>query len=52
MGEAAKFWIATIGGAATSVIVVFDGDTVVGKYAAIVVAAATAGSVYIARNQP
>src|SRR5262245_46301421 len=51
MGEATKFWIAVVGGAATSVIVVFGGDTIVGKCAAIVVAAATAGSVYVAKNQ-
>lgn len=50
MGEALKFWIALAGAAATSAIVAFGGDTVVGKCAAIVSAAATAGSVYIARN--
>jgi hypothetical protein len=48
--EATKFWLALIGGAASAAITVFGGDTTVGKCAAVVMFAVTAGAVYVARN--
>lgn len=47
-----KFWLALAGGAATATVTAFGGDTTVGKCAAIVLAAVTAGAVYVAPNDP
>lgn len=48
--KAVKFWAAAVGGAATSAIVIFGGDTVAGKIAAVISAGITAGLVYAAEN--
>jgi len=47
-----KLWMALLGGAATAAVTVFGGDTTVGKCAAIVLAAVTAGAVYVVPNAP
>ncbi len=48
----AKFWVALIGGVATSAIAVFGADTAAGKVATIVAAACTAAGVYLVPNAP
>ncbi len=50
MKQYLKLWMALAGGAATATVTVFGGDTTVGKCAAIVLAAVTAGMVYVAKN--
>lgn len=52
MLESLKFWVALIGGLATAAVTVFGGDTTVGKCASLVLAALTAGGVWVARNGP
>lgn len=49
---ALKFWVAAVGGAASVATTLFAGDTVAGKVAVLVLAAATAGGVYLAKNAP
>ena len=52
MAKYLKLWMALVGGAATATVTAFGGDTTVGKCAAIVLAAVTAGAVYVAPNAP
>lgn len=48
----AKFWVALIGGAATSAVTLFGPDSTAGKVATILVAACTAAAVYMVPNEP
>jgi len=48
----AKFWVALVGGAATSAVTLFGPDSTAGKVATIVVAACTAAAVYMVPNDP
>jgi hypothetical protein len=48
----AKFWVALIGGAATSAVAVFGANSTIGKVAIVLSAAVTAGAVYLVPNTP
>lgn len=48
----AKFWVALIGGSATSAIVLLGAESTAGKVAAIISAGCTAAAVWAVPNDP
>lgn len=50
--DKAKFWVALIGGAATSAMAVFGANSTIGKVATVALAGATAAGVWRIPNAP